>query len=303
MKKNFKLAFVWDFNVEPMMLAGWDDGLKKALELLAYNYGWEVNVITGDKLPEIRQKILAFKPDAILCWGSLDRDSFGGIKEYGIPTAICFAGGSTVHPHKDNFDIIFVESDVYEDAFKKQGDKVIRAFGTNHYLFQPLNLRKHFKAFFGATYSNWKRFYLFADAVGERGITSGRILPHEYGNFKYCAEKGVMTLTDVTCSVMPYLYNQSEFALITAQMGGQRNVLEAMACNVIPIVMSDNPTTCEYVKESGFGVIVDPDVDKLKEALEKTYGFKENMGRDYVMSKWSADIYAKNLKEGIESIL
>lgn len=300
--KKIKLAFVWDFHVEPMMLYGWDDGLKKALEILSYEEGWDIKVIADDVKENIYAQIREFKPDVILCWGGLDRTSFNGIKEFRVPTALCFAGGSTQHPNVDNFDIVFTESQIYEDAFKKQGVNYMRAMGTNDYLFQPLKLKKKFKAFFGSTYSNWKRFFLFAMAVGDRGITAGRILKDEIQNLEVCVENGVTVLTEVSCQNMPYLYNQSEFALIPSAFGGQRNVLEAMACNVIPIVMSDNPVTVEYVKESGYGVIVDPEVEDIKEALSKTYEFKTT-GREYVLEKYSAKKYAEALKKGIESIL
>lgn len=302
MKNKVRLAFVWDFTVEPIMLHGWDDGLKKALEILAYEEGWEIKVIATSNKEDIYNQIREFKPTVILGWGSLDRPSFDGIKEFRVPTALCLAGGNTKHSNKDNFDIIFIESQVYEDSFKEQGINHLRAFGTNEYLFQPLKLKKKFKAFFGSTYANWKRHYLFSRAVGEGGITTGRILENERQNFEDCVAHGVTVLTEVPCNTIPYLYNQSEFALVPSAFGGQRNVLEAMACNVIPVVMSDNPTTCEYVEESGYGVIVDPEPDKIKEALSKEYKF-EKQGRDYILEKWTAHHYASALKKGIESIL
>jgi len=299
-----KVAFVWDFSVSPVELHTWADGLNAALGVLQRDYEYDIYVIADDKQDSIHKKIRDIKPDVILGWGSLDRPSFAGVKEHGVPTALCFAGGPTNHFHTSSFDIIFVENEVYEQQFKKQSINVKRAFGTNSELFVPIDVKVHFKAFYPAAFALWKRHELFAKAVGTGGIACGKFIEQEKVCIEVCVENGVTILPPLPYAALPYLYNQSEFTLITATTkgGSQRAVLEAMSCNRIPIVMSDSEKCAEYVKDSGFGVIVEPTVEAIKEALSKTYKF-DNDGRSYILSKYSADIYAKQLHEGIQSIL
>ena len=84
--------------------------------------------------------------------------------------------------------------------------------------------------------------------------------------------------------------------------GGQRMTLESMACNILPIVMKDSPKNIEYVEESGFGWVVEPNADAIRNAVEKLKDTKTTMGVDYIMSKWTSKHYADNLRKGIESL-
>lgn len=304
-KKEKKLAFIWDFTVEPLELYSWSDGLSEALRILSSKYGWHVLIIPSDKPREIYDKLSTFQPDIILGWGSLDRPSFAGVKEFDVPTALCFAGGPTEHYHRENFDLIFVENDVYHEAFTKQGSKTIKAFGTNDNLFRPYNRAKRFDAVYAAAFATWKRHNLFADAVGDKGLAVGKILEHEIHNYKYCVDKGVLTLSSVPYKNLPELYSYSKTALITAANngGGQRNVLEAMACNLPPIVMADSDKNTEFVQDSGYGFICDPNIDSIKETLTKAMEYKDTgKGREYIQSKYSAEKYADKLYKGLTNI-
>jgi glycosyltransferase involved in cell wall biosynthesis len=299
------IAFVWDFTVTPVQLHTWKDGLHEALQILTREHGHNVVVIASDDANKIHNDLKELDPDIILCWGSLDRPSFAGIKQLGKPTALCFAGGPTEHPHTDNFDIIFVENQVYLDAFKKQDLNVMIAFGTNERVFRPIKTKKVFDAFYAAAFANWKRHYLFADSVGEKGVVCGKILEHETQNLEVCIEAGCLVLPELPYEALPFLYNQAHSALITAESigGSQRAVLEAMACNVVPIVMEDNEKCREYIEDSGFGLICKPNVDSIKRAVlnASVYKFKKK-GRQYIEAKYSSNKYAKQLQEGLKSI-
>jgi len=98
MNKQLKIAFIWDFSVEPLQLYGWADGLNAALKVLAQKYGHTVKVIPSDNPNEIYEQIENFMPDIILAWGSIDRPSFAGLKQFNKPvesstTAIRFPAG------------------------------------------------------------------------------------------------------------------------------------------------------------------------------------------------------------------
>lgn len=298
-----KLAFVWDFAVTKQELFTWADGLNAALNILQEKYNYEVYVISSDNKASIEEQLRAIKPDVILGWGSLDRPSFASLREYKVPTALCFAGGPTTHPFSSSFDIVFVENDVYKNAFVRQGVNVKVAFGTNSQLFVPIQLKEHYRAFYPAAFALWKRHELFAKAVGKEGIACGKFIEKERSCIDVCVENGVTVLPQLPYQVLPYLYNQSKYTLITASSAGgsQRAVLESMSCEKIPIVMSDSEKCCEYVKDSGYGVIVEPKVEAIKEALAKEYKF-DNTGRSYILSKYSAEIYAKQIHEGLISI-
>lgn len=306
-KDQVVVAFVWDFSVEPLTLYGWADGLNMALKHLAGKNDWFIKIIADDRPDEIYKQIEETSPDFILGWGSLDRPSFAGIREFGVPTGLCFAGGPTEHPQLDNFDVVFVESEVYYEAFKSQGVNVHRAFGTNDYLFKPLALKKKYLGIYPASFANWKRHDLFARSLGKTGLVVGRILENEEHNFQVCIDQGCTVLPEVPYHVMPFLINQSKHAVITASSvgGGQRAVLEAMSCGVWPIVMSDSEKCSEYVMDSGFGSVVDPNVEAIKEEIDRLTNFKivPKVGVDYIKDKYSSEKYAEALAEQISTFL
>lgn len=310
-KDQVVVAFVWDFTVHPLELFGWGDGLKAALQVLSSKYGWWVQVIASDKASEIYERIEQVSPDVILGWGSLDRPSFAGIKQYGKPTALCFAGGPTEHPQADNFDVIFVENDVYLKAFEAQGKNVKRAFGTNDLIFTPLpDLKKKFVGIYPAAFAKWKRHELFAKALGKDGLALGKILDHEQECLQVCVDNNVTVMPQLPYIALPFLYNQSLYTVVTASThgGSQRAVLESMACNVWPIVMSDSEKCAEFVLDSGFGSVVNPTVEEIAAEVinirEKSIQAAANdLGRQYITDKYSAEKYADELYKGIVSLL
>ena len=86
--------------------------------------------------------------------------------------------------------------------------------------------------------------------------------------------------------------------------GSKRSVLEALGCGRPPIVMSDSDKTTEYVREAGFGAIVDPTPGAIREAVDS---FKKSppdpqIGIDYINSKYTQYHYANSIKEGIVKI-
>jgi glycosyltransferase involved in cell wall biosynthesis len=85
--------------------------------------------------------------------------------------------------------------------------------------------------------------------------------------------------------------------------GGQRTTLEMLACGLPVVVMKDSPKNREYIEESGCGEIVEPDPNRIVEAVEglKASWTEEDAQRavDYVNNRWSHIHYANNLLKWI----
>lgn len=299
-----KLAFVWDFPVDPLELYGWQDGLHMALKIIGKKFEIEIYPIVTDNTTHIYEQIDILQPDFILCWGSLDRPSFGSITQFGIPTGLCFAGGKTDHGNRMNFDIIFVENDEYVKEFKKLGQDVVKAFGVNDALFVPtINLQPHFKAIYPAAFMPWKRLDLFAKATKQQGLVVGGMIDRK--SLDACLEQGTMVMPKVAYETLPFLMAQCQCVLVTADNhgGSQRTVLEAMAMNIPVIVLSDNKKCVEYVKESGVGVIAEPTVSSIKSALDRLGEANHLLGRTFIQKNYSAMNYADKLYAGIKRFL
>lgn len=315
--EKIKLAFVWDWESPWIQRLTWKDGLARAIQILSKE--WDVKfysigrdtIFYHDYFPihlkptpeELAKLILKDKPDAILVWGDMTRPTIPHLAGKGIPMALCLAGG-TFRDHVDAFDLFFVESSIYKEQLKKEGRNVVRAFGTNTELFKPRKQRKVWDAIFPATFASWKRHKLFAEALGDKGLTCGWMYTsHEVDCYGICQEKGTMVLPHTPMDVLTYLYNASRTCVITSnwQGGSQRTVLEAMACNVPVIVMADSDKTTEYVQECGIGEIVLPEAKDIREAVEK-WKDKEVNSREWILKNYSEHIYANKLKEGILSI-
>jgi glycosyltransferase involved in cell wall biosynthesis len=69
--------------------------------------------------------------------------------------------------------------------------------------------------------------------------------------------------------------------------------LEAIACGIPVIAMKDSPKNCEFVAESGYGVICDPNPAAIKDAYLKVMGtiWDEKVALNYI-KKWTPQAYA-----------
>ena len=76
-----------------------------------------------------------------------------------------------------------------------------------------------------------------------------------------------------------------------------------LACGIPPVVMSDSPKNREYVEESGFGVVAEPDVDSIRKAIIEAKKQDPQKGIDYVTNKWTSQHYADNIMIGINRVL
>lgn len=253
--------------------------------------------------PYLKERVLAWKPDAVLFFCDFSREILKEFEDVKIPKAQAFTGG----PYRDYehvADIVFVESQSYYDEFKARGLNVKRAFGVNTSLFKPMPEQpKIFDAVFPATMAGWKRHNLFAEALGSNGLACGYWQPHEMHVIESLQKHKTAILHHQNAESVNLLYNMAKTCVVTSadNGGSQRTVLEAMACNIPMVVMSDSNKTSEYVRDCGVGAIVEPDANKIRAAVEEWKDRKINT-RDWVVKNYSEFVYANQMKEGIESI-
>lgn len=297
------------------------DGILKILDIFQKKYGWDVKFIKKSEAGFFKHEYVLFqyvedpkklimeeKPDAILFFGDLSRPLLGELKDCGIPIALAYSGGTfTNYLHVP--DIIFVESKVYLDRLSAMRENIVQAFGTNTSVFKPIRQPKIFDAVFPATFATWKRHNLFAEAGRDaegKWLACGWFQPREEQCWKVCQENGITMLHHQNAESMNFIYNMSRTCVITSDSSGgsQRSVLEAMAVGIPPVVMADSDKNTEYVKESGFGMIVQPNPEAIRNAVKELIANPPDpqKGINYIKSKYSEDIYAEKVKEGILKI-
>lgn len=296
-----KIAFVWQG------ISGryghWDDGLKKAMQLIATEH----EVSYHEPQEHIKDV------DVILYWEApctivgKDKMNYLNILTNPTPKALLFAGGPIKKEWIDGFDMVFVESQINADECEDIGIPHRLAFGVNTDIFYPRSIEKIYDGMHQATCASWKRLDLFARALKDKGVVCGRDQETDPNGFIECRKQGVTLLPEQPYGEVAKLLNQSHTMVQTSEYwgGGQRATLEAMACGIPPIVMSDSPKNREYVEESGFGAVVDP---VEKEIQDMVYTFKANpidpmRGVKYIENKFTSAHYAVSLLQGIKEIL
>lgn len=260
----------------------------------------------------MKKRVEEFNPDVVLFWSDMTRPNIPVLKELGKPMAVAFAGGQPFGPYWSLFDHIFTESESYKMQYENRGfgHIVSTAFGTNTKLFDPShaqvkNQAKIFDVCFPATYCDWKRHRLFADAVkGHSAVCAGfKYEDHETYCWEAADAAGALSLPHVSAETLRQIYAASKTCVVTSHWtgGSQRTVLEAMAMNVPLVVMADSDKTSEYVLDCGEGLVVPPEPGAVRAAMLELLNTKVNT-RDYVMSKWSEHSYASALEAGLKKI-
>lgn len=297
-----KIAFCWQG------ISGryghWDDGLKKAMELIAREH-----TVTYHE-PHERIKDV----DVILYWEApctiqgKDKMNYLNILTNPIPKALLFAGGPLKKEWVEGFDMLFVESQINADECEKLGIPYRIAFGVNTDIFNPQTQPKVFDAIHPATCASWKRLDLFAKSLKEKGVVCGRRQETDPSGFDECKKQGTLLLPEVSYPVLASLMNASHMLVQTSDFwgGGQRATLEALACGIPVICMEDSPKNREYVEESGAGIVVKPEVGAIREGIEtikEWSAYDKQKGIEYVATKWTAAHYAVSLLQGIKQIV
>jgi len=290
-----QIDFVWQGVVsEPETFPKWDDGLRAAMR-----------IIEGEHKVNYREPYDELTGDIILYWESpltiqgKSSANWKKVQQANKPKALLFSGGPVRPEWIKGFDLIFYESDINKDDFGSI--PTIKAFGINENIFKPMAIPKKYKAVMHGTFASWKRQELFSKALGKEGLIFGR--KQETDTMPWTESVRLSNaLGEQSYETTAMLLNQANCAVNTADKngGGQRATLESMACGLPVVVMIDSPKNREYVEDSGVGSIVEPDENRIKEAVAQYDGTIDQDAIDYVNSKWTSKHYADKIKEGIK---
>lgn len=294
-----KIGFIWINGTKPRLSGQWNDGLAAAMRIIEQDHQ-----VTYYDVPNTDWH----DEDVLLMWEAPCTakgeyaDYYNAVRESDKPKILLFAGGPIDFLDAVGFDLYLVESEINEKEFTDIELPWMRAFGVNTEVMKPQKIERKYLAFMQATFAGWKRHSLFAQAVGSEGAVAGRLQENDRQGYYDCQEAGVTIFEEQPAEKIAELINQSYVVLNTAEYwgGGQRCTLEAMACDVPVVVMSDSPKNREYVEESGVGYVADPHPESIREAVEKAKLVAG--GRDYVLSKWTEKHYADNILKAIKQV-
>jgi len=261
-----KIAFV--YNVDEQY---WRDGLWAALNIIQTTPGWE--------LYRFNLKETFFSDDNydfVLVWGAFGSSQVDFVKNLPYKKGVCVAGGPIEAITAKDFDVVFVETPWHVREYQKLGIKTRLAFGTNTALFKPIPSQvKVWDAIYPAAFALWKHHYIFCQKPGKK-LAVGYMQPDGWEKecYEVCLNNGVTVLPQVAPTVLVWLYNASKKVVITSDLwgGGERAVLEGLAC--------------------GLPVEVEPDNEKLVELLEIN---RKNLATE--------EDYANALRAGIGGVI
>lgn len=297
-----RIAFVWTNGVKDLYRFNWwNDGLREAMRIIEQEHTVTYHEPYED-LPDV---------DWILFWeapctiNSEYGDSYKKVMNSPQKKALLFAGGPIKYEWVKGFDHIFVESKINKDEFDALGVRNSTAFGVNTRIFQPKSVEKVYKTVTHGTCASWKRQGLAGEAVGKDALIFGRDQESDRRPFDIARDFGAKVIdVEQSFEEANALINTAYIGLNCADFwgGGQRASLEAMACGLPIIVMNDSPKNCEYVEDSGLGLMVSPEVHDIQRAVDELMKSRvdfERECREYVLSKWSERHYALALIKGI----
>lgn len=291
-----RIAFIW-FGITGRY-GHWNDGLFWAMKEIEKKH----QVTYHEPFEEIPEDAVVLFWEALCTRVSKDAEAFEKVMALPNKKYLLFAGGPIKKEWAEGFEHIFVESKINLDEFQALGIPCSTAFGVNTDMFKPMDLPKVWDGIHQATSASWKRQWLGAEAFGNKMLVVGRRQPEDPFPFDESARLGAMVMNEQPYEVIAEMLNQSHALIQTADFwgGGQRATLEAMACDIPVICMTDSPKNREYVEESGFGEVVEPSAPQIRQALERIKANPLKGGRDYVLSKWTHRHYAENILKVIE---
>lgn len=289
-KTRKSLAFIWQGITERK--DHWRDGLWGAMQTLEKEY----DVTYHEPTDEIPDDSFVFYWEAPCTINGQYAENYKRVHNLPNKKALLFAGGPLKQEWVANFDVLAVESRINEEECKQMGIPFERAFGINTDIFKPTKVEKKWLGVAHGTCASWKRQWLLCEALGEDAMVFGAYQQSDPRPFDDCKKCNSEVIEEVDYKTANKLLNQAHVSVNCADFwgGGQRATLEAMACDIPVVVMKDSPKNIEFVEEAGIGEIVDPQPERIQEAVERLKG--KSGGRDYVMSKWTHKHYAKALR-------
>ncbi len=305
--RKLKIAFVWQGISDENIKDKWRDGLRYAIDKISKKH--VVHFF------EPWHDIIGY--DVILYWEApvtaqgQNAPHYNKVRQNPTKKALLFAGGQIRKEWVSGFDLLFLESKINEKECDVLGIPWHHAFGINNKIFRPDRgagkFHKKYDGMLHGTCASWKRQWLIGEALGDKGLVIGKGQDSDPYPFNRCRELGV----DMVGESSPYFIRDKMLDCYTLVNpcdywgGGQRATLEAMAVGIPVVCCTDSPKNIEFVEESGFGMVVEPNAQAIKQAVEhiKSHPMDKSIGKKYVEEKWSGDIYAEQLLKGINKIL
>lgn len=287
---KLKVLFVYDLLPEHEKF--WRDGLFCALKKLdEYFEIVRDNLaapITGETTKKDQDKKLPY--DFVLGWGAfgsrVDLHLQALKRTDNLKIGLCVAGNAKPPMGKQNYDVLFYETEWVGENYLGEHSNKRYAFGINTSIFYPKvcertpdteycpSEAKIWDWITVGAFSTWKRQERLADKKGNKlaiGYIQKDNLEESAQIIGTLLKNGVMISDIVEPEILAKIYGSTENVLVSSDIfgGGERTVWEARmgGCNVE--VADDNP--------------------KLQELLNKPI--------------MDADFYAKQLLEGINSVL
>lgn len=295
-----KIAFVWQ-GVSGRY-GQWKDGLYKAMNIIGKKHEVRLFEPSGD--------IEDFNPDWVLYWeapctiNGKDGDNYKRISAMPYKKALLFAGGPIESMWIKDFDHVFVESQIDMDTCERLNIPHSRAFGINDDIFKPEKQPKVWDGMHQCTSASWKRTWLMTEALKEKSIVCGRYQETDRKCFDLAREHHALVLPEQSAESVNSLLNASYCLVQTSEFwgGGQRATLEAIAAGIPVIAMSDSPKNSEFVQESGYGLICDPNVGAIKDAMRNIQRMEWDKEKaiSYIRSKWTGECYANSILDIIK---
>lgn len=296
-EKLGKIAFIWQGITQAR--ANWKDGLYKAMTILEEEYDITYHEPTDD----IPSDAIVFYWEAPVTIRGKDSYNYQRVMSLPNKKILLFAGGPIQKDWVKGFDLVCVESQINAREFDNIGKRNITAFGINDEVFFPVKEEKKYDGIHHGTCASWKRQDLLGRALKDKALVIGRRQDTDSMPFDVCKQMGCEVIEHVGYEGLNNYINQSHTMVQTSDFygGGQRATLEAMACGIPVICMSDSPKNREYVEESGFGAVVDPQEEAIRNAVNdlKERKLDPKIGVDYIKGKFTARHYADKLKEAI----
>lgn len=274
-----KIAIVWWFDKAEQVYPNWRDGHRAAFEEIAKKH--EVDLILGKRLPD-------YQPDFLLFWDDSHSPVFDYLDNYNCRKGICLTTDPWNMGNLRRLDVVFVESDPIYEKVRREGIRTIKAFGTDTDFFTPdPSVKKDIEYFYPATFSPWKRQSELAH-LGSKLLCVGTVQPDGVREFVTCKKAGVRVEEGYFPAekILEY-YRRTKNISIPAVHGSERTVLEAMSCDILPMVTSDqNVRTKSYVEEYFF--------------QKGTRSAADFSPRDFILQNYSHKKFAQQLLKGIE---
>src|SRR3990167_1603412 len=161
----------------------------------------------------------------------------------------------------------------------------MKAFGTDTDFFKPDNTKKEIEYFYPATFSLWKR-QRDITYLGKDIYCCGTIQPDGQEEYQVVVDAGAtVEVGYFPAEHIRDLYRRAQHVIIPAVHGSERTVLEAMSMNILP-------------------EIVHPDINKKANSYLIEYaGSGEKTPRNFILKRYSHQLFAKQLLKGIKQCL